>query len=297
MPRSFGRPALTVLELLVVVAIIGVLIGLLVPAIQKARAAADRLKCANNIRQIGLALHSYHDANGGLPFTTIELLGGGDQLRIHWIPYILPYVGQEALYKLYDFKADSWDPINDRGVNQTRIPTLECPSAPPGLLDLFGRAITNYSSTCGPKSKITEPFRVPETERTCLGVIGHSVSRQFRDVTDGTSNTLMVAEDAGRPQLWQMGKLVSPLGSASASWSNVLNPLRIQGFDPATDSLPGPCAVNCHNNGEVYGFHSGGANAVFADGSVRLLSSQIDFRVMVALFTRNGGEVIPEGID
>src|SRR5438309_364947 len=105
------RWGFSLLELLVVIAIIIVLIALLLPSVQKARAASDRVKCINNLKQIGLALHSYHDAQGGFPpSVTSDLRLGPDKVFVNWIPYVLPYLEQETLHRLYQFNTLYSDP-------------------------------------------------------------------------------------------------------------------------------------------------------------------------------------------
>src|SRR5579864_4037272 len=112
--RTIHRAAFTLIELLVVIAIIGILISLLLPAVQKVRAAANRVKCLNNLKQIGLALQIYHDANGGFPpAVTWDVPAGQGRLFVSWIPYILPYIEQENLYRQYDFRVKFDDKVND----------------------------------------------------------------------------------------------------------------------------------------------------------------------------------------
>jgi len=292
------RPGFTLIELLVVIALAAVLLALLLPAVQKVRAAADRVKCLNNLKQIGLALHSYHDANGGFPpAVTSDLPAGAGSLFVSWIPYIFPYIEQENLYRQYDFKVKFDDTVDDTGLNQTRINLLICPSSPAQGLAVNKRAITDYAATCGlSRFFIPNPFLdpTPPTDPTFLGVLGQNVSRKISEITDGTSNTVMVAEDAGRTEIWQMGKLMGPAPNADPAWADPQTRLLIAGFNPVTNAAPGPCAVNCTNNGEVYGFHQSGANVLFADASARLLSANLDLNIMVALITRSGGEIIPD---
>ena len=93
------------------------------------------------------------------------------------------------------------------------------------------------------------------------------------DITDGTSNTILLAEDAARNKKYLMGKAVT--GSTTGAWGNPGTEVVISGYDPATNTSPGPCPINCTNNNEVYSFHPGGANAVFGDGSVRFVKATI----------------------
>jgi prepilin-type N-terminal cleavage/methylation domain-containing protein len=298
MPRARQgglRPHLgfTLIELLVVIAIIAILIGLLVPAVQKVREAAARTQCHNNLKQLALGLHNYHDTHGGFPPAKQET-PPGSSTRVHsWTPLVLPYIEQDNLYRQYRFDKN-WDnaATNDAGVNQTPVKTFICPSAPSGRVGTNKRAIIDYS----PANQITRPnpsvTNMPPSDPTFIGILGHNTSRRLTEVTDGTSNTILLAEDGGRNQIWQMGHFVSTGGSTGA-WANPGTEIVVSGFNPATMTSPGACAVNCTNNNEIYGFHTGIANAVMADGSVHSLRAGMDINVVIALVTRAIGEVIP----
>src|SRR5262249_27413830 len=161
------------------------------------------------------------------------------------------------LYKRYHFEV-SWDnaATNDKGVNQTEIKTFICPSAPPNRKGSNNRAIIDYS----PANQITRPNPfvnpMPPSDPTFVGILGHNTSRRTVDITDGTSNTIVRAEDGGRNQVWEMGRFISS-GGATGAWANPGTEIAVTGFDPKTMKLPGPCAVNCTNNNEIYSFHTG----------------------------------------
>ncbi len=138
------RSGFTLIELLVVIAVAAILAALLIPAVQRVRAAADRAKCLNNLKQIGLALYGYHDAQGGFPAAVTSNVHGdpiNSTILVGWIPYILPYMEQGNLYEQYDFQVRFDDPINDSGVNQTRIGLLVCPSSPAQGLGVNNREL------------------------------------------------------------------------------------------------------------------------------------------------------------
>ena len=285
--------AFTLIELLVVIAIIGVLIGLLLPAVQKVREAAQRVQCRNNLHQLGLALHSYHDANQGFPPAAWTQPTYGTTHP--WTVLLLPYFEQGNLYAQYRFDKN-WDDAatndaNPGGVIQVDIATYLCPAAPSGRKGSRNRGVLDYS----PVNTITRPNsyvkNMPPSDPTNIGILGKNVSRRLTDITDGASQTILLAEDAGRNQTWQMGQLVSATGGTGA-WGNPATQIAIGGFNPATKTQPGPCAVNCTNNDEIYSFHPGSANALFADGSVQQLRANLDINIAIALMTRSIGEVI-----
>ncbi len=284
------RRGFTLIELLVVIAIIAVLMALLVPAVQKVREEANRMFCRNNLKQLGLALHQHHGEWGGFPAARQVTP------RIHsWVPHILPYIELEAVHKRYDFTTNWNDPTtNDRlpnGVNQTEIKVLLCPSAPPSRRGARGRGMTDYA----PTTQITRPNPflrpIPRSDPTYIGVLGNDVRRQIPHVYDGTSNTTLLAEQAGLNQRWEMGLMVAPSGGTGA-WANPGNQVVISGFNPAIPGPPGRCAVNCTNIDEIYAFHPAGANVLFTDGSVQLFRDKLDINIVVPLMTRARGEVV-----
>jgi len=300
------RQGFTLIELLVVIAIIAVLIGLLLPAVQKVREAAARSQCQNNLKQLGIAMHNYNSTHGYFPpgQQTIHV-SKNVTLQHSWTPFILPFIEQGNLAERYNFNAN-WDDklTNDNGVNQVTIKLFLCPSAGTdrptgnnrGLLDYAAVNQINHTKTDWiPKPPLT---RIPPSDPTFVGVLGHEilpgkkVGRTILEIRDGTTNTLMLAEDAGRNDHWVMGKLAG--STSNGPWANPGSAVIVRGFNSQTLNFPGPCAVNCTNDREIYSFHIGIAQALFADGSVRSLRAGTDVNVIYALTTRREGEVVPE---
>jgi len=288
------RRGFTLIELLVVIAIIAILIGLLIPAVQKVREAAQVTTCKNNLKQLGLAMHNFHDANGGFPPARQDDAAGNAFAA--WTYYVLPYIEQGNLYNAINHNV-AWDnAANDKPAgtspNSHDIPLFLCPSAPPGRTsNTNDRKVIDYSAIneIARPNKFYTAFPLPPSDPTYIGVLGHNVYRRITDVTDGSSQTILLAEDAGRNQTWVMGRMTSATGTTGA-WANPATEIDVNGYDIATGKQPGDCAVNCYNNNEVYGFHSAGANVVFADGHVYTLRAQLSVNVLIPLMTRSIGE-------
>jgi prepilin-type N-terminal cleavage/methylation domain-containing protein/prepilin-type processing-associated H-X9-DG protein len=286
------RRGFTLIELLVVIAIISVLIGLLLPAVQKIRAAAARVRCANNLKQLGLAMHNYHDTRGKFPQGCSYLNGADPQPHMSWLTRLLPYIEQDTLWRqavmAFEqnkfFETPPHFPIMDRV-----MPSFICPAD--------SESDEAWSFT---------PFRVAFTDY--LGVWGTDHSKRdgvlyldsrtrILDIRDGTSNTLAIGE---RPPSadhnlgwWYAGWGQSKDGSAEM----VLGVREINDHPRYPNCPKGPYHfIRGKNNDNCDGFHfwshhSGGANFTLADGSVHFLSYSAD-SILPALATRAGGEVV-----
>jgi prepilin-type N-terminal cleavage/methylation domain-containing protein/prepilin-type processing-associated H-X9-DG protein len=327
---SPGRTGFTLVELLVVIAIIGILVALLLPAVQAAREAARRMQCQNNLKQLGLAIHNFHDSKKILPPAQQQILNPAqtDTMAGHcWTTFILPYIEQQAVYDKYNWTVN-WDDATTNAANVgtangpgpvlTRIPTFLCPSAPTVRPTNNNRANLDYPATTertwlnpGGNQFVTDAATVAAVTRNdpqFIGVLGQDdypniannpndktfrpCNRRFADVVDGTSNTMMLAECAGKNWWYILGKR-QPTNDSGGPWANPNGRINIGGFNPAipTDTI-GPCPLNCINDKEIYAFHPGTANVVLVDGSVRSISATVPLYMLLRLLTRARGEVI-----
>lgn len=306
------RQAFTLVELLVVIAIIGILVALLLPAVQSARESARRTQCTNNLRQLGLALHNFESTYQGFPMApynpAFSWMTNKPYSQPHgWTAALLPFLEQANVQDKYNFNA-TWSGSENAEIIQTRIPSFACPSTP-SYNDSVARAIPanrgplDYIAffRVDPANTFINPLPLPD--QTGEGVLGRGVNRRLADIVDGSSNTLLLAEDAGRNRIWIRRKYygtapANPL-VAGGAWANCCLGGSVNwfyGFDLATLSYYGPCAVNCVSSSQIYSFHPGGANILKADASVNMLKETIDINVVVRLLTRQGGEVLPSEV-
>jgi prepilin-type processing-associated H-X9-DG protein len=152
-------------------------------------------------------------------------------------------------------------------------------------------ACTDYAPTEGVDSALANMHLI-NVVGNYRGVLTTNSMTRLSDITDGTSNTLLLVEDAGRPRQWRAGHPGNDETIYGGPWVGNSNPVLVMGSSPSGSSRLGPCALNCTNDGEIYSFHSGGANTVFADVSVHFLQAGIDVRLLAGLVTRAGGEVV-----
>jgi prepilin-type N-terminal cleavage/methylation domain-containing protein len=312
-PRGF-----TLIELLVVIAIIGVLIALLLPAVQTARESARRTQCVNNLHQLALAAHTFHDTYRKLP-SSLRPSGLTTQPRIAGLTFTLPYLEQVNALTAYDQSKNWNDPVN-LVITSKNIPTFLCPSTPiKNRLDGLPEAdpweanlvaVTDYSPAIGVDQRLHSAGLV---DYAGPGMLPKNVEPRLAEVTDGLSNTILYAESAGRPHLFRAGgQRFGTLPSQRVNGGGWPRPASDFSLDGATfdgKTLPGACPLNCTNGDDVgsnsfphpyygtegtaeaYAFHPAGVNAALGDGSVRLIIQSIGIREFARLITRDGGEL------
>ena len=278
--RNRERTGFTLVELLVVIAIIGVLVALLLPAVQAAREAARRMQCTNNMKQIALAVHNYENAMTEYPPAYVN----GTNLPDHnMIPYILPQLEQMNIYTMYRFDKD-WNNSVNRAAVETEIPFLRCPSAPRGT----GKWVSDYAAC----ALLTTPARTTLMSsnqiksRSNWDSMLQLTQTRPADIRDGLSNSFMYFEDGGRPTNYQKGGKVASGTVSGSRWADV------EAYFHVHDTCGGGSMMNCHNNNEIFSFHPGGCVFAMGDGSARFESENIDPDVFTSLFTRAAGDIV-----
>jgi len=316
-----SRLGFTLVELLVVIAIIGILVALLLPAIQAAREAARRTQCLNHLKQMGLAILNYESTRKCYPRGRWNLTADVSKHAVPdrplakshdacWTVVVLPYAEEQSIASQYDPKKEWFNTSNRTSVSYP-LSIFVCPSV--SELNRVDAVFTSdpkpaagdYGCSNGvgsniwlshpelgpyPGSAIGDPNFTGENHAQVIGVMTKTMMRQpcrMKDITDGTSKTWLIAEDAGRPDQFSDGRPGDPTGKiipvfAGAAWADPDS-----GFTVAKEPV-----INHSNDSEIYSFHPGGAQFVFADGSTRYISSTLDSVTGIALVTRAGGEIL-----
>jgi prepilin-type N-terminal cleavage/methylation domain-containing protein/prepilin-type processing-associated H-X9-DG protein len=300
----------TLVELLVVIAIIGVLVGLLLPAVQAAREAARRMSCSNNMKQFGLAMHNHESVYKAFPESRPRDLSGN---RMSWCIVVLDFIEQGNLGNLYD-KNVRWNTGSNILAIQNNIPIFICPSSPGSdRRPATGTGTELDGIVCGASdyivmhrlrnrfytaNGIVNPLGVSDHE----GVLSPNKKTRIGDITDGTTNTILIMEDSARPNWYVVGRdqgtvLPRPEGFGWADPDGGAGSM--DGSDRVTGAIngsngTGTCIISCNNDSEPYSFHTSGMNIGLADGSVRFLNGQVDATTFSALLTPRGGEVLAD---
>ncbi len=320
------RRGFTLVELLVVIAIIGILVALLLPAIQAAREAARRTQCTSNLKQLGLAMHNYL-------LTSKEVLPGGltqtnTPSPYHGVPffvYLLPAMEEQAVYDRWDFKTPANNSINPTSPTATLIPSFLCPSDTPlekvsyfasspgnsGLAFPGYYAITSYAGNHGTRNYYptlaiadgllftTGPNSAPKTDQTPV---------KMRQIEDGTSKTLLMGERFNYDPIFDAMPTSFTSGLKIHQWAfwgwtggfKGTGHLMRSGFQPINSQCPPSCATassyDCQDN-RLMGWgsgHPGGANLLYADGSARFVADSIASITLLALSTRDKSEIVSD---
>jgi len=310
----------TLIELLVVIAIIALLVALLLPAVQQAREAARRSQCTNNLKQIGLALHNYHDSYKKFPpgcATDQPPYGSGGGWGSSWMVFILPYIDQGPLYKLWQFTGGNSGYVNANNralTNGLVLDIYRCPSstlpavatsAPNSMVPSYAGIMGDAGVFPGSTGAVSGSSGIANN----TGVLSFSSQVRIPSITDGTSQTIMVGENSAvyvdnagtlQPGLtpsgiygWAMGWQSSATTVPSGD-NRCFNCLTVR----YTINMRGTAVSNaaglnsdCGTNFPINSAHTGGANVVFADGSVQFLTDSTGLDVLGKLSARNDGQL------
>ncbi len=308
-PQTPKHPnGFTLVELLVVIAIIGILVGLLLPAVQAARGAARRMSCSNNLKQLVLGIHNYESAFKQLPAGYLHKFGPSGPLQnanhmgFAWGSVILPQIEQPGLFQQFDFSRPIFDEAN-LVARETSIPTFLCPS------DTFSDgnyvvrddttipseryAAASYAANWGPS---TPAVNLDDTPTSSEGVFYRNSHTKLRDILDGLSNTLALGERTNGPLPLSV---TSPGGHRyfETAWSAAVRDVDDLADDHGHmvlfETRFRPNQIDGDDKG-LSAPHIGLCQFAICDGSVRAISAQIDEKVYDALATRRGKEVIEE---
>ncbi|HWB11370.1 MAG TPA: DUF1559 domain-containing protein [Pirellulales bacterium] len=325
----YRRNAFTLVELLVVIAVIGILVALLLPAVQAARESSRRTSCYNNLKQIGIGLHHYHDALKVFPPAylvsplTNVAMGPADPTTGDtgpgwgFLTAMLPFVEQGPLYQSLNINLPCWSPANAAQV-KTAIPQYVCPSAVNmgspavyNVVDASGNTLAsfaraNYVGVAGrysPWQQYYDPGADLVTAAPVDGMLFRNSHTRMADVLDGTSHTLFVSEKTPyhSDSTW--------VGVVPGGVTNPTLHFAIVGSDPSSSQVnvhtgptPGevppvikPPSQPFANTDEVWSNHPNGANCLFVDGSVKFVSDNIDNLTWSFYGTRAGGDTPRDG--
>jgi len=273
-PCGDKLPGFTLVELLVVIAIIGALVALLLPAVQASREASRRSACTNNLRQMGIAIATYHDVHKAIPPAVLDDNSASSQVHT-WCLLILPYIEQGALYQRYNFPAGYNSPLN-ADVVATPISLYLCPSSDEAEYQGTGYAPGNYAANSGVEPAIN-------------GGVMYPASRlKFREIVDGLSDTILVGELYYNNLGWARGSAAGVEGGGGGGggsaafargvsrWWKCASPCAVAGINPRRTE----CNNRCEQRFQFSSLHPNGAHFVYCDSHVQLVSDQADVEML-----------------
>lgn len=296
---ALRRRGFTLIELLVVIAIIAVLIALLLPAVQQAREAARRSQCKNNLKQIGLALHNYHETTNMFPIGGFRQ-GVGLGTGMGWQVGILPNIDQAPLYSKFDFNQTSYTAAVNLALAVTELPVYFCPSAASNTTHKTGNsgensagaptASVHYFGSMGPKGTNPTTGQAYSLDTSSAGhgdfsregMMLRFVPVRIGDVTDGLSNTIQVGEISFNTANCFRVFIRGCDSSACGSVKNINSGINITRYNGS----------NNFNDVSFGSMHTGGAHFLMGDGSTHFISQNIDFNVYRSLGSKSGTEVV-----
>jgi prepilin-type processing-associated H-X9-DG protein len=299
--------------LLVVIAIIGVLVGLLLPAVQAAREAARKAQCQNNLRQWGLAILNFESANRVFPASgwTQTSPGNPSGVYLGWRAVCLPYIEQTSLQSRYDFTLHWWQGTNLE-LGQFRLDVATCPSTPslapvlqivakaprPALTLAQGLGRIDYEAIMGIRP-ILDPTIYDANNR--FSVMHRDSRNRFASIRDGSSNTIMVFETAARPSVYRRSGARPDLkNDQGIGWIDSEGGYSLDGASSDGEregcgpALGCQSMINARNDNEPFSLHSGGAFALYADGHVAFESDSVSVSSLAAKCTRDAGDLAAE---
>lgn len=316
-PKIQWRRGFTLVELLVVIAIIGVLVALLLPAVQAAREAARRMTCGNHLKQWGLAMQNYESANGAFPsgvITGSEILGfpgdtshgirsgpNGEYSRMTFVVPLWPYIEMQAIYDRYDFSYTLFAPKNLKLLIE-QVDLYFCPSDRVGFwtADIYARARGNYAVSWGYCDYYQKNTFHTATDPPRIGVFGTNRYTTIKDITDGLSSTLFLAEvaQADNDSDWDFRGDILNNDTGAAQFMTQYTPN--SGVDTTlcnapTPNIPGPCKPAATIFVSSRSHHPGGVQAVYGDGSVHFTENSIDYNIWRSLSSMDSGETLDRG--
>jgi prepilin-type N-terminal cleavage/methylation domain-containing protein/prepilin-type processing-associated H-X9-DG protein len=327
-----ARAGFTLIELLVVIAIIALLVALTIPAVQLAREAARRSQCQNNLKQLGVAIHNFHDSKRKLPSSIRPT--AASTVRVGVFTQLLPFVDEKSLWDSYNTSVN-WSDATNVPVTSIQIATFQCPSTPrptrkdgnPDVIQSGGNAawkpdlvaIGDYAATIGVDPRVELVFT---NIKAGTGVLPKNQTGTWADVTDGLTNTIMLVESAGRPFVYRRGPVLVSEDQTQqrvngGGWARPASDLLFAPSNKAGTVIPptsttDAVAFNATNGDDVGGkdyphptygtegtsqpfaFHSSGMNTLFGDGSVKFIDEAVDIAVFAGLITRDKAERISD---